>query len=99
MALTRWPTTLFVAFLVLGCAGPADAKRAPSAFGDAYEAREATPPHAGDVDNVPDVARKQPSKAPRKVKPPRAGKRHKITLDGSTGTRGETVESDGDDDF
>lgn len=99
VAFTRWPTMLFVALLVLGCAGYADAKRPPSAFGEAYDARETTPPRAGDVDDVPDVARERPSKAPRKVKPPRPGKRHKITLDGSTGARGETVESDGGDDF
>lgn len=96
VALSRWPTTLFVALLILGCAGQVDAKR-PSAFGDAYDTRESTPPRAGDVDDVPDVARERGPKAPRKIKPPRPGKRQKITLDGSQGTRGETV--DGDDDF
>ncbi len=97
IALTRWPTTLFVVLVLLGCTGNSDAKRPPSAFGDAYDTRESTPPRAGDVDDVPDVARERSPKAPRKVKPPRPGKRHKITLDGSTGTRGETVE--GNDDF
>src|SRR5262245_47426978 len=32
VTLTRWPTTLFVALVLLGCAGRADAKRPPSAF-------------------------------------------------------------------
>lgn len=95
VALTHWRMILFVAFFILGCVGPADAKR-PSAFGDAYDARESTPPRAGDVDDVPDVARDRPGKAPRKVKPPRPGKRQKITLDGSQGTRGETVEIEDD---
>jgi len=95
VARARWPTTVFVALLMLGCAGHAHAKR-QSAFGDAYDAREATPPRAEDVDDVPDVARERSSKAPRKVKPPRPEKRHKITLDGGQGTRGETVEIDDD---
>lgn len=97
MAAFRLLTILLATALVFACLEHAEAKRPPSAFGDAYDSRESTPPRAGDVDDVPDVARKRPSKQPRKVKPPRPGQRQKITLDGSTGARGEIVE--GDDDF
>lgn len=96
VAMTRRPRALFVALLVLGCAGQAHAKRPPSAFGDDYDARESAPPRAGDLDDVPDVARDRAPKSPRKVKPPRPGKRHKITLDGSDGVNRKTIET-GDD--
>jgi hypothetical protein len=95
IALTRWPPICAVALVLLGCADRAEAKR-PSAFGDAYDARASTPPHAGDVDDVPDVARSRRPKAPRKMQRPRRGQRSKITLDGSQGTREEEIESDDD---
>lgn len=92
VALTRWPTILLVALHVFGCAGQAHAKRAPSAFGDDYDARESAPPRASDIDGVPDIARDRPPTSPRRVKPPRPGKRHKITLDGSDGVDRKTIE-------